>query len=872
MFFKLFRKPAWENADVSLRAEAVAQSQDPQLLAKLTDFARHDTSSLVRRSAIKRINDPSLLFDRARLDNDNEVRVAADARLVHVLCSKDSPVERTSRERFLFSGADPALLEKVAVEATDVDLRKLALERITRAGFLQDRAIKEIDSKLKQWIIERIEDPVALTKIADQARKTDKTISRQARDKAQALLIRARDPGAIRELALQLCEEFSKRVHALESVNRTEWDQLRAQWDEHAAFIDADLVKRAQGYFRAVDADSAPPIEAPTREIVETVVQSSIVATAEIKTPTQREADHRLRQMLQKLEQQAEFISATALTKMRDQFNERSQKMDGEQLDDERCKNEFNALAASIANKHQEQEEQKRKLHHDQVEALKNLEHGLQEGQLAESLKAKSALDALLINKVEDASLKRRIEHAEAELKKLSNWARWGSNKQKVRICEELQAAIDTKMHPDAIASKVKELQAQWAKLETTEAEPDGLSRRFRAMCYHALAPAKSYFEKRKSIQTEKRADLELSVVDAEQALANDVSVAKLFEIKSQLHDCQRRVDEIEPAKRGEYGKRIRGLIESIQNKIESAQTNAAESKRNVIAQLKRQLARARGNESINFAKQAQQQWKTLARSDRKTDDALWEEFKTLIDPVFAEARAEKESLDQAETEKRNQAQTLIAEMISLSQSDDLHDNDTRVPALEQRWRELDHEDRNLQRDFGKARDQIDVAMVNRRKIAEQQSWNAILQAERELLASASASPVSNDLFSIPITTKADWSKLPNEIGAALKILQSNLATANSESPDSISNFVIQLETTVGLTSPAEYAEAQRLYRMQQLAQKLSRDSTTQNAMTPIQWYAQWLKQSSIKEPVRKNFQQRVNAAMKTMLPNCEFN
>ena len=79
--FSLFSRPVWESADADKRAQAVASSHEAALTERLPDIARHDADAKVRLAAVRRIDDLSLLGDRARLDLSPEVRDAAGARL-----------------------------------------------------------------------------------------------------------------------------------------------------------------------------------------------------------------------------------------------------------------------------------------------------------------------------------------------------------------------------------------------------------------------------------------------------------------------------------------------------------------------------------------------------------------------------------------------------------------------------------------------------------------------------------------------------------------------------------------------------------------------------------------------------------------------
>src|SRR5688572_28265364 len=156
----LRRKPGWESRDPAERARAVAQAPAAEIGEKLTELVRGDPSPDVRRAAQGRHEDLALLADRMRHDDDGSVRDAARARYKELLV--DPARAEAERERVLFVEDDQDVLAHVASHAPESSLRRMTLERISRAGLLSERCQRDPDPAIRLWLLSRIDSPATL--------------------------------------------------------------------------------------------------------------------------------------------------------------------------------------------------------------------------------------------------------------------------------------------------------------------------------------------------------------------------------------------------------------------------------------------------------------------------------------------------------------------------------------------------------------------------------------------------------------------------------------------------------------------------------------------------------------------------------------
>lgn len=213
-------KPRWQAKEPDVRRAGVAEDDDAELVANLSRIAREDSDAGVRSAALKRLADPALTQRIAHEDTDAGVR--ADARrlwfdlLAGTHARAPSPPECA---RLLRAQDDAALIEHVARAATDAALRGSALSRVTRVALLADRATSDPSPELRRAALERIEDAALLERLAERTRKTDKRISRLARERADAVRIAKGDATVADSVARGLCER-SKRSFARRNPRR----------------------------------------------------------------------------------------------------------------------------------------------------------------------------------------------------------------------------------------------------------------------------------------------------------------------------------------------------------------------------------------------------------------------------------------------------------------------------------------------------------------------------------------------------------------------------------------------------------------------------------------------------------------------------
>jgi hypothetical protein len=636
-----------------------------------------------------------------------------------------------------------------------------------------------------------IDDEASLARIADQARKLDKTLAKAAKDKLDAKLLARGDGDAQRQRALALAAQLDQLARQVPTDMAARIEQIASELDALSTCLDEALQRRISGHLNAARdvATALASAHLPKPEPVAAPVETAL------ETPAETEVE----------------VVATITVDI-----------------------------APVAT-----EDRKPKPTPPDAALGKHLDEGLAGVRDQRLGLARPALDAAKARIAEGISAsavqREKLRELEAGVAEMERWQRWAGNKVRARLCDEVEAVIGSGLHPDAVANRIKQLQDEWAKVEASE--PDhgehatGIAKRFRAMCSKAMAPTREYFSQRHELRSAKATELAARGERVEAAL-NDSEV-DFFALRKEVTDLLRELDDVEPRDRSRLGKQLRALLDRVQAARDAHDQHATEGKRALIERLRRDIGFASSQTAaIAACKQAQSQWKTLPRAGRKTEDTLWAELRAVIDPVFDKAR-EQQQAQQSELEAQAAArQAVLDELDTLAKADAdaLRQADSTLAELQTRWDALRPaqptdaatETRGnrrqddgrptrpprapvdpLQRRFEQALDRVRDAQRALEQAREQRAVEALLQA----VLSGEASDALSD--------------------SDRRALQQ--ARTAGEATD-IACELVALELAAGTDSPSSDAELRRELQMQRLAQHMAgaRDDDAR------QWLLRW--------------------------------
>lgn len=266
--FDRFRKPKWQHRSAEVRKEAVA-GLSPHDYPVVVQLARTDPAPEVRIAALRRIRDLQLLRELARSDADAAVREFIHQRFRQLLAGsrEDSPPLADRIEAVAETG-ESDLLEFIAANGKEAELRRAALARVGREALLGDIAIGDPVSENRLAALERITQRSTLERVFNQTRKSDKQVSRRAREKLDVLIEALERPVRLREQ----CEVLCASAEAL--GRQRQWDQdyatleyLDVQWRQLEAEVDEAFKQRYEEARQAFLAASEAHREAKAAQL-----------------------------------------------------------------------------------------------------------------------------------------------------------------------------------------------------------------------------------------------------------------------------------------------------------------------------------------------------------------------------------------------------------------------------------------------------------------------------------------------------------------------------------------------------------------------------------------------------------------------------
>ncbi len=267
--------------DPNIRIEAIHEL-DPADIESLNAFAKDDTDARVRRVAVARIGDASVLADIVRNESEGSVRDHALGQLVEQASKHDAgggddrgggagvarpraragarwprrPVRMKCAARRSPRVRDEKSLGSIARHAAEAGARLVALERLTDAAEIEGVALRGEHADAAVAAIDRLSNPSneTLTAIAEKAR------TKAAQKKARTLL-KAAEPAAApvesgpayKEADQQKARDLVAQMKTLSSTAdfaqlREAYAAARVAWVELLA--DADIQSTHRSRFR----------------------------------------------------------------------------------------------------------------------------------------------------------------------------------------------------------------------------------------------------------------------------------------------------------------------------------------------------------------------------------------------------------------------------------------------------------------------------------------------------------------------------------------------------------------------------------------------------------------------------------------------
>jgi hypothetical protein len=815
---KLLFKPKWQDKDPALRRAAVSADDDIDLAAALPEIARRDADAGVRLAALQRLGDYEAWRERSTGDADEHVRRAAREAYLTLLCAGGANGPALSRRIAELETLAEIEIERVATSAADSALRREALARVAKPALIAQRAVADPDSAVRLILVERISDPALLERIAERARKTDKTVSRRARELLQVILVEAGDATAIVASARRLCERVEILMRGPHGDAPAELVGIESEWNALGGAVPLELSTR----FRGAHALARQAFEEQTNPRPPLMEPAPEVAPA---PPTE-------------LPPQADPALAADAAKAKAHARERHARHKAQRHDIDKRLSEF-AAALDTGDS-----------------ALAHRLHGDIERGIAE------------LDTVPD-ELRGKLDEQLVRYAEMKRWQHWSNNQRRRALCAAIESTIDSGMHPDAVATRVREAREEWQRLNAAQGIADdtqagaGISRRFHGLCQRVLRPTNAYFAKRKEVRQSHAEQIDALLTSAAAIGADSTDWKGIAEIRAQASSALRALDGVEARRRTELAKRLKEILARFAAQATAHERDVEAAKTRLIEQATALSGRGEDAAAPREVRELQKRWTALGNGRRAADQRQWREFRAACDAVFGKLDAARIQREAAAAGAREEAQRLLEEFAALAASppNDAEAIRKQLRELDSRWLAVAADDRALLKRQREVREAIALQIresARRMRLARfagaMQKYTLLHQLE------SGATDMASGWEDLPACAEFDLPLADRRARAQAGPCPA--AAADDTAPRSI---LVRLEFLAGIDSPPEDRQLRMSHQVKRLSSRMREGAAATPESELSDLMRAWFAQASQTQILEDRFAAAARAAMDSL-------
>jgi hypothetical protein len=249
-----------------------------------------------------------------------------------------------------------------------------------------------------------------------------------------------------------------------------------------------------------------------------------------------------------------------------------------------------------------------------------------------------------------------RLAHVRAELKRLSDWARWGGNVSREELIKQVETLATQQLPMSELAKKVGSMRDRWKALDSLSgAAPKSLWERFDAACTTAYAPAAAHF---RHLADERHANAARGQALVDEAKAE---IARLQSGEADWRHVAGTVQRLRTAwsHLGAVDRKDKKRLDhEFTDALNTLQAPLEEQRKAEVARREELIDEVAGLDAhnrhvVDALRDIQHRWQEHARAlplERKAEQALWQRFRAACDAVF---NARKETAHAMDAERR---------------------------------------------------------------------------------------------------------------------------------------------------------------------------------------------------------------------------
>jgi exonuclease SbcC len=891
-------KPKWQNKNADIRLESVSTDHHPDLIGNLVEIAATDQDIRVRCAAIKRLHQLENILKLYRDEKSPEVRLVLEDRIRQLAsATNESRPPLALRMQVAEMTGNRDLIEHLARNAPEVELRRAALSKVSRQGVLGDCCVQDEDAENRSYAATRITQLTTLKRVIDDLRKLDKTLHARLQQRLHKELLALGDPKAINTEALDICIGLEKLALDKDQDHSGQIKTLHAAWQDIGPRASVDMAQRYQRVCERLAEPQSPPAPVEVKAPVVIEPESEEIQHAAAETEPTPQANLALAHVSTAIclyqSENADQPSHASIKKMKAQFEKAWQRCKPPHPDDQVCWDTASAALAEMEETLELKQQQFEKELSKTTDLLNRMQTELENGELHKALETRAKIQQATQEHGKNRAWKQvnaKMAGMQARLRELRDWHHWSNNKVRKRLIAEMEVLPAADLHPDALLNRVKSLQTEWKSLEQSEQIPGDkkfmaapwMWRKFSDAGHKAFDTAKPYLDKRSEIQSRLAQSLAgfcKGLVELAKAEPTDwTELGKgLSEGRKKLHD----LNALPPGQRQKIARKLKSALEKGNAVVQARYEVVEREKMKLIRAASQLIHLPERSEAITQAKSLQSNWKAAGSLWRSKEQELWNQFREHLDPLFNELKEQQATIRAADDERLSAQRALCTELRDILKSEeDLSALHGKVQGLQDGWKDIQHPDRKLLQSFQtmveEYQKKVDKAQLRQTESNRERWWlkadllHALTVNGRTLKGTISKKAETSINQSWPeessedeLEARLDQSRMDILAGETSVLGEDELEEMNTGAR----LLCIGLEFIAGLPSPDEDRDLRMKYQVDRLAESMSGDGIRQPADEEARDAEKiWLGMYPLPDADYSAFGERVKAALTAII------
>lgn len=430
----------------------------------------------------------------------------------------------------------------------------------------------------------------------------------------------------------------------------------------------------------------------------------------------------------------------------------------------------------------------------------------------------------------------RKLARLEAIQQDLGGWQNWGNEQKREELCQKAEAlSVFETEDLEGLFAALKRLQQAWKTLDESEKgskrQNQAVWARFQTANNVTFERCRPHLELLSQQRTEKRQQFTTLCDELEQAAqqtGDALDYKQLARLQTNGKRAMRELDQLDAKARGNVARRLRAALTTISGQLDSYYQDVKTAKQALIEKAQQLLTQDDNQAAIDGIKRLQREWPTTGTADRKTEQALWKQFRGVCDQIFAQREEQKEQVQAERAAKAEDLSLLVEKMESIAVCEPamVVDKLSEFKALVAQWQAHEayaNKDRSLKKVAQRASSAQEKVEAKRQQHAQQKDWDELALL---LLRHAQCAQLEGELVGADALEQMLSQLPPSSIKAgeaAVKARVQQCANGKAEGDAKRANeLLFDLEILAGVDSPAKHADARMEYQIARLSSDMA--------------------------------------------------